>query len=320
MFVGGDGTASKLGSFQSVGDAKAAAQEFMNGAGSRAGNAYSDFNINPQGTESVANRRFPTRTGNGSHVEMVDVSGAPYRQSIPNKYTGKVELLSPGEPQLRLTEGSAGAPKRRPPGKFQPRLPDCGAGTRKQLPPGEGKTLVIKDKNGDVKVLQLDGGKSQSGKAIGKNGALDNGGAGAGRPGEEDFVELMAGEMSGQGESINAQTLTGAAENAGDKGVNYSRPSGYRKGVRDKAWKNAIEDREVRDPLTQEIINIDDPWQMGHKPGYEFRKHQQSARKRRISRKEFLDEHNNPDHYQPELPGSNMSHQGEDMTEQYFGP
>jgi hypothetical protein len=110
-------------------------------------------------------------------------------------------------------------------------------------------------------------------------------------------------------------------EGAGNKGVNYSRPSGYRKGVRDKVWENAIEDDgEVRDPLTQEIINKNDPWQMGHKPGYEFRKHQQSAMKRGISREEFLDEHNNPYHYRPELPGSNQSHKGEDMTEQYFGP
>lgn len=54
----------------------------------------------------------------------------------------------------------------------------------------------------------------------------------------------------------------------------------------------------------------DEPWDMGHKPGYEFRKHQQSAMERNISRKQFLDEHNNPDHYQPELPSSNRSHKG----------
>ncbi|MBD5001907.1 type IV secretion protein Rhs [Xanthomonas citri pv. citri] len=63
----------------------------------------------------------------------------------------------------------------------------------------------------------------------------------------------------------------------------------------------------------------DEPWDMGHKPGYEFRKHQQSAMERNISRKQFLDEHNNPDHYQPELPSSNRSHKGEDMTDDYFG-
>jgi predicted ribonuclease toxin of YeeF-YezG toxin-antitoxin module len=58
---------------------------------------------------------------------------------------------------------------------------------------------------------------------------------------------------------------------------------------------------------------------MGHLPKYEFRKHQESAKERGISRKEFLDEHNKPEHYRPELPSSNRSHQGEDLTEEYFG-
>ena len=138
----------------------------------------------------------------------------------------------------------------------------------------------------------------------------------------EDLGKYLDGALDdGAGGIEDELNLGRSVEDAGDKGVNYSRPSGYRKGVRDKVWENAIEDDgEVRDPLTQEIINKDDPWQMGHKPGYEFRKHQQSAIKRGISREEFLDEHNNPYHYRPELPGSNLSHKGEDMTEQYFGP
>lgn len=40
---------------------------------------------------------------------------------------------------------------------------------------------------------------------------------------------------------------------------------------------------------------------------------------RGITRKQFLDEHNNPDHYRPELPSSNRSHKGEDLTDDYFG-
>ena len=58
---------------------------------------------------------------------------------------------------------------------------------------------------------------------------------------------------------------------------------------------------------------------MGHKPGFEFRKHQQSAKDRQINRKQFLNEYNNPSHYRPELPSSNRSHRGEDKTDQYFG-
>nr|WP_302819930.1 HNH/ENDO VII family nuclease [Ruthenibacterium lactatiformans] len=101
----------------------------------------------------------------------------------------------------------------------------------------------------------------------------------------------------------------------------YKRPSGYRKGVRDKVWENAQNSGgEGIDPITQKTIKPEEPWDMGHKPGFEFRKHQESAIKRNISRKQFLDEHNDPEHYRPELPGSNRSHAGEDVTGKYFGP
>jgi hypothetical protein len=102
--------------------------------------------------------------------------------------------------------------------------------------------------------------------------------------------------------------------------VSYKRPSSYRKGVRDKVWENAKDDDGlVRDPQTGQVMDPSEPWDMGHEPGYEFRKHQASAMERGISREEFLDEHNNPDHYRPELPSSNRSHRGENMTDDYFG-
>ena len=102
--------------------------------------------------------------------------------------------------------------------------------------------------------------------------------------------------------------------------VDYSRPTGFREGVRDKVWENAKDSHgRVRDPLTGRYMSKDKPWDMGHQPGYEFKKHQESARERGISREQFLNEHNNPDHYRPELPSSNRSHKGEDKTGQYFG-
>ena len=102
--------------------------------------------------------------------------------------------------------------------------------------------------------------------------------------------------------------------------VSYDRPSGFRKGVRDKVWDNAKNaNGDVIDPVTKRVMDKSEPWDMGHKPGYEFRKHQQSAENRGISRKQFLDEYNNPEHYRPELPSSNRSHKGEDITNNYFG-
>lgn len=101
----------------------------------------------------------------------------------------------------------------------------------------------------------------------------------------------------------------------------YRRPSGFRKGVRDEAWDSArASDGLVRDPLTGQVLDRTQPWDMGHKPGYEHWKHQISAADRGISRSEFLDEFNNPDHYRPELPASNRSHQGEDATDAFHGP
>ncbi|WP_236686938.1 HNH/ENDO VII family nuclease, partial [Ornithinibacillus contaminans] len=119
--------------------------------------------------------------------------------------------------------------------------------------------------------------------------------------------------------------VKGLEKAGGTKGTDkidktYSRPSGYRKGVRDEAWEKAKgADGEVRDPVNGKKMDKEEPWDMGHKPGYEFRKHQKSAQERGISRKQFLDEHNNPDHYRPELPSTNRSHKGEDLTDNYFG-
>lgn len=99
----------------------------------------------------------------------------------------------------------------------------------------------------------------------------------------------------------------------------YDRPAGYRAGVRDQVWKSAKDEHgRVRDPVSGRYMSKDQPWHMGHKPGYEFVKHQESAERREISREEFLDEHNNPEHYRPELPKSNMSHKGESKTENYY--
>ncbi|WP_020614494.1 HNH/ENDO VII family nuclease [Sediminispirochaeta bajacaliforniensis] len=110
----------------------------------------------------------------------------------------------------------------------------------------------------------------------------------------------------------------GAAENS--TANLYRRPSSYRSGIRDKVWESAKnENALVRDPVTGRIMNKTEPWDMGHRPGYEFRKLQRSAAERGLSRAEFLDEYNTVEHYRPELPSSNRSHRGENLTNEYFG-
>jgi hypothetical protein len=132
----------------------------------------------------------------------------------------------------------------------------------------------------------------------------------------KEAVELGEKQLAKQAEKE-------VAEQAGKKTIpkTYERPSGYRKGVREEAWERAKgPDGKVRDPGTGREMKFDEPWDMGHKPGYEFRKHQQSASERGIDRKQFLDEHNKPEHYRPELPASNRSHKGELKGDDYFGP
>lgn len=68
------------------------------------------------------------------------------------------------------------------------------------------------------------------------------------------------------------------------------------------------------DSVTGREIHKDEPWDMGHLEGHEFWKHQIDAQNRGISRKQFLDEYNDPSIYRPELPSSNRSHVGEDKT------
>ncbi|GAB2467243.1 HNH/ENDO VII family nuclease [Jatrophihabitans fulvus] len=100
----------------------------------------------------------------------------------------------------------------------------------------------------------------------------------------------------------------------------YQRPSGYRAGVRDRVWNNAKDTRgHVRDPQTGRYMSKDKPWDMGHRDGYEFRKHREAAQQDGRPREQFLDEHNDPGHYRPELPSSNRNHRSEDHTGAYLG-
>ena len=90
-----------------------------------------------------------------------------------------------------------------------------------------------------------------------------------------------------------------------------SRPS-YRKGVVDDVWENAKgPDGKVRDPLTNQVIEWElgqprkDVWDMGHRPGHEYRKLHKDYTDGNITKQQFLDEFNNPARYRPETPNTN---------------
>ena len=105
----------------------------------------------------------------------------------------------------------------------------------------------------------------------------------------------------------------------------YDRPSGWRAGMRDTAWNNAAADAPdglVRDPVTGDVLDPNEPWVMGHPPGYEFRHHQQSAAERGLTRQEFLDEYYDMGlfPYRPESPSTSASGSHELGWSDYVGP
>ena len=126
-------------------------------------------------------------------------------------------------------------------------------------------------------------------------------------------------DTSGKRDSPGKSETVEKSENHEKEEVDYSRP-GWRSGIKDEVWENAKDEHgRVRDPMTGRYMSKDQPWDIGHKPGYEFRKYQEYAREKGMSRKEFIEGYNNVEHLRPELPSSNRSHKCEDMTDKYFG-
>ncbi len=101
----------------------------------------------------------------------------------------------------------------------------------------------------------------------------------------------------------------------------YARPTDYDAGLRQKVWDDAVAsspDGKVRSPGGAEL-QFGDDWVMGHKPGFEFWKHQESAARRGISRDAFIREHNQARKYRPETDADNSSHAYEAADNIYYG-
>jgi hypothetical protein len=99
----------------------------------------------------------------------------------------------------------------------------------------------------------------------------------------------------------------------------YARP-GFTDAQRAKIWEQALKDGDgkVISPSGKEI-KPGDPWEVGHKPKYEFWKHVRSAAERGVTREEFLRECKKLEKYRPETPEDNASHAFEDKTDAYLG-
>jgi len=107
-----------------------------------------------------------------------------------------------------------------------------------------------------------------------------------------------------------AGTRVGRRTGEGQAKSKYHRPY-LRKGVRDEVMRRAPKTLDGRpiDPNTRKPI--DGKPELGHKPGHEFWREAEKAKRQGLSQKEFNDRMNNPDLYQLEDPSSNRSHRFE---------
>jgi polyhydroxyalkanoate synthesis regulator phasin len=90
----------------------------------------------------------------------------------------------------------------------------------------------------------------------------------------------------------------------------------YVAGLVEQVWENAIQaDGKVRDPnpLYEELTwhrnkSRFDQWHMGHKPKYKYSRLVDRLVNEEIDWDQFIEDYNNPDNYNPELPSKNMGH------------
>lgn len=105
----------------------------------------------------------------------------------------------------------------------------------------------------------------------------------------------------------NVSDAVKVADKANDLHRPYIRKS-TREAVENAAQKNAK--GQFLDPNT--LQPIEGKYDLGHKPGHEFRKEKARAQREGLSQKDFNDRMNNPDLYQIESPSSNRSHKFEE--------
>src|SRR5262249_36211963 len=94
---------------------------------------------------------------------------------------------------------------------------------------------------------------------------------------------------------------------------------GFTAADRAKVWENALKEGNGKVISHGKEIKPGDPWDVGHRPKYEFWKHVRSAASRGISREQFVREFKDLSQYHPETPEDNRSHYYEDKTDAYLG-
>jgi hypothetical protein len=122
-----------------------------------------------------------------------------------------------------------------------------------------------------------------------------------------------AGNLSKAGEVANAGEK---AEQVGAAAAKELRRPYIRNDVRAEVEARAPQtpDGKFIDPNTGETI--EGKYDLGHKPGNEFRTEKANAQAEGLTQKQFNDRMNDPDKYQIESPSSNRSHKFENKDNQ----
>ena len=129
--------------------------------------------------------------------------------------------------------------------------------------------------------------------------------------GKDAATAAKASKVAGNSDEIaKAAKQSRAAQPVGTDRVNPSTATKTK--IRDAAPKNA--DGDFIDPNTGQIVPQDGPFHYGHKPGHEWRCIKEKAARLGWSAEELKAYVDNPDLYQIEDPGSNMSHAHEAET------
>ncbi|MDQ3231644.1 MAG: GH-E family nuclease, partial [Pseudobdellovibrionaceae bacterium] len=137
-----------------------------------------------------------------------------------------------------------------------------------------------------------------------------------------------SGKSAVSGSSKKAQKISKALKSGSAmksaKAKPYSNPKIRPKYGKDQVkavWNAAKQsDGHVYDPNTGEKLSWDasksrtGQWDMGHKPGHEYRKLHKDYMTGKIHKAEFLRQYRNPGNYQPENPSANRSHKYEDKS------
>ena len=123
--------------------------------------------------------------------------------------------------------------------------------------------------------------------------------------------ELPDVEPPGDGPESTPRDLT-------DEERETYRRAPLRKGVKEEIWEQSKSgDGQVYDPSTGRPISEDEPWDAGHKPEYKREDAARDAAERKITRKEWIDEQNNPNLYRAERPIPNQEHTAEGPPGQF---